>query len=105
VYKKEVGQDWLRMSEEVVSGVLEWRTKNPRATLNQIEAAVDERLDRMRAKMLEETALMSGSVKWRGKPKEDRPLCPSCGEPLSSRGTGERSVQTRGGKQVRLKRG
>ena len=95
---------WRRLSEEVITGMREWRIAHAKATFAEIEAALDERLNRMRARMLEDAALASASSEWAGKPEGERPTCPSCGSVLTSRGQQERSVQTQGGKQVRLKR-
>lgn len=35
---------WRRLSEEVITGMKEWRQAHPKATLREIEAALDERL-------------------------------------------------------------
>jgi hypothetical protein len=37
---------WHELAEEVMSGMKEWRLKHPRATLCEIESALDERLGR-----------------------------------------------------------
>jgi len=37
----------------------EWRVQHPRATLSEMEVALDESLNRMRARMLEDMALAS----------------------------------------------
>jgi hypothetical protein len=43
---------WHKLSEEVMSGMKEWRLRHPKATLSEIEDALDERLSKMRARML-----------------------------------------------------
>lgn len=43
---------WHELAEEVMSGMKEWRLKHPRATLREIESTLDERLGKMRARML-----------------------------------------------------
>ena len=50
---------WHALSEEVISGMKEWRIQHPKATFQEIERALDERLARMRARMLEDAALVS----------------------------------------------
>jgi YgiT-type zinc finger domain-containing protein len=102
--RSEFDHEWRRLSEEVITGMREWRIAHPKATFAQIEAALDERLNRMRARMLEDAARASASSEWAGKPEAERPTCPCCGSVLTSRGQQERSVQTQGGRQVRLKR-
>jgi hypothetical protein len=51
--RTDFDQHWRELSDEVISGMKEWRLQHPRATFREIEAAVDERLARLRAKMLE----------------------------------------------------
>jgi hypothetical protein len=36
-------QEWHNLSEEVISGMKEWRDQHPKATLQEIEEALDER--------------------------------------------------------------
>jgi len=52
-------RDWAALSEEVLSGMADWRAQHPRATLSEIEAELDARLARMRACLLE---VMAGVV-------------------------------------------
>ena len=40
----------------------EWRLQHPKATLRQIEGALDERLGKMRARMLQDAALASAAA-------------------------------------------
>ncbi len=37
-------QRWEELAAEILSGMKEWLLQHPRATLNEIEAALDERL-------------------------------------------------------------
>ena len=50
---------WRAVSAEVIGGIKEWRLQHPTATLAEIEAAVDERLARFRARLLQDVALAS----------------------------------------------
>lgn len=40
----------------------EWRIARPRATFAELQAAVDDRLDQLRARLLQEIALASQAV-------------------------------------------
>jgi hypothetical protein len=94
---------WHREAEAVISGMREWRAQHPRATFSEIEAALDARLDGMRARLLEDLALASRAADLSGEAGE-RPGCPACGAELRPRGTHEREVVTRGDRVVRLAR-
>ena len=43
---------WEQLAEEVMSGMKEWRLQHPKASLREIERALDERLGKMRARMV-----------------------------------------------------
>lgn len=102
--REKFGQGWREQSEEVISGMIEWREQHPRATFREIEIALDERLSQLRAKMLQDTALASSQTDWSKRPKAQRPTCPECGTPLASRGKHTRHLQTDGGHEVALER-
>lgn len=95
---------WTEESEDVLSGVIEWRQQHPKATLQEIEDAVDERLRRLRTRMVEDTVQASRAADWRQQAKEERPRCPQCGTPLVARGKQKRQVQTRSGTPLELER-
>jgi YgiT-type zinc finger domain-containing protein len=99
----ERDQQWRTLSEEVMSGLQEWRAAHPRATFAEIEAVVDERLNGLRARMLENLALARAAAE-RAAGEEDRPACPDCGQPLQRRGYRTRTVTVQGGQAVRLRR-
>jgi YgiT-type zinc finger domain-containing protein len=79
-----------------------WRQGHPHASFAEIEAAVEERLDRLRADLIQQELQLKALAD--AAAPSDRPLCPSCGKPLESRGTRERSVTVRGNRPVRLRR-
>jgi YgiT-type zinc finger domain-containing protein len=81
-----------------------WRQEHPRATLSEIEAALDERIGATRAQMLEEAVLASEAATFAGKGKRERPGCPACGQALVSRGEAERTLTTTGGRDIRIRR-
>ena len=82
----------------------QWRREHPRATLTEIEDALDGRMGTLRAEMLADAALASGAAKFAGKPASERPKCPECGGALLSRGVAERILTTTGGRDIRLRR-
>lgn len=92
---------WRELSEEVLSGMAEWRAHHPRATFQEIEAALDERLDKLRARMLEDAALASAQADWR---EGAAARCPECGQALKPVGKHTRRLQTRGRQEVTLTR-
>jgi YgiT-type zinc finger domain-containing protein len=101
---QEFDQNWQKQSEEVLTGMKEWRDQHPKATLSEIEEALDERLGRLRARMLEDVALASASSDWSEAAPQERPACPLCGTPLVARGKKTRRIQTQGGQEIALSR-
>ncbi len=95
---------WPSLSAEVVTAMADWRTQHPRATLAEIEAALDERLTRLRAQMLQDAALASPVADWTTQPAAPPPACPTCGHPWQARGLATRQLQTHGGPELALPR-
>ncbi len=91
---------WHKLSEEVMTGMKEWRLQHPRATLSEIEEALDERLSKMRARMLEDLALASA----RRNLAEGEVECPECGGKLESRGQRVRKLKTHHNQELTLSR-
>ena len=85
-------------------GMTEWRKEHPQATWAEIEAAVDEQMNQVRAQLLEDLVQMSETENWSKSPAEERPRCATCGEPLWGRGEQTRYIQTTGGQAVKLTR-
>ena len=92
-----------QLVEEVVVGMRDWRAAHPRATFREIETALDERLQRVRARLLEEAALASRAAD-KAEDAEERPCCPGCNQALQGRGYQERGVRVQGDHEVRLRR-
>jgi hypothetical protein len=101
--RERLEEKWRELAEEVITGVRDWRAAHPKATFREIEEAVDARMDRMRAKLLEEAAMASKARDMSGT-GEARAHCPSCGHELEGRGERERGVTVRGNQTVKLKR-
>jgi YgiT-type zinc finger domain-containing protein len=95
---------WQALTEEVLSGMQDWRTAHPKATFAEIETAVDERLGRMRARMLEAAALASAATDVSGSEAGERPTCPNCGQALVAWGQRERALRVPGQQTVALRR-
>jgi YgiT-type zinc finger domain-containing protein len=87
-----------------VLGMTQWRKEHPQATFREIEAAVDERVNQLRAQLIEEVVQMGETEAWSQKPEAERPRCATCGTPLSARGERTRWLQTRGGEAIKLRR-
>ena len=99
---KELGPAWQELSEEAISGIIEWRLHHPKATFAEIETGLDLRLARLRARMLRDTALASAG--WSGKQPGEKPACPRCSQELVSGGSRRRRLQTLGRQEVELER-
>lgn len=95
---------WHEMAEEVISGMKAWRMQHPKATFREIEQALDERLAKMRARMLQDAALASAAADIKGAQEDERPSCPECGAPLEGRGTAVRELTTQHNQMVKLTR-
>ncbi len=87
-------QRWQQEATAILSGFKEWRLQHPRATLSEIEAALDERLARLRVRLLEDAALASAVADLRALPPEERPRCPQCGAVMALRGPEARHLTT-----------
>jgi hypothetical protein len=79
--------EWKDVSEDVLSGMIEWPLQHPKATLREIEEAVDDRLGRLRKRMVEYAIQASSAADWGQQPEKDRPCCRQCGRMLVSRGS------------------
>jgi hypothetical protein len=87
-----------------VLGMTQWRKEHPKATWAEIEAAVDERINQLRAQVIQDVVQMGESEEWSQKPAEERPKCATCEKPLWARGKQTRFLQTTGGEAVKLTR-
>ena len=100
----EVDARWHALSAEVISGMAGWRQQHPKASLSEIECALDERLTRLRAQMLQAAALLSASADIREAEADERPLCPQCGARVEARGLRTRTLSTEHEQRLELKR-
>jgi hypothetical protein len=97
-------EQWHALAEDVISGMKEWRLQHPRATLCEIEQALDERLGKVRARMLQDAALASAAADLTAMPERERPVCAACGVALEGRGKAVRNLTTQHNQTLRLER-
>lgn len=97
-------REWRALSEEILLGMKEWRRQHPKATLREIEEAVSERLSRLGAQMIQDTAQTSTAGDWTAHEEAEAPRCEHCGEVLVSRGKHPRRLQANGGAPVTIER-
>ncbi len=103
-------QQWADLSEEVLSGMRDWRVQHPQATFQEIETELDRRLARVRARMLEHVAQQSQATTWSGAKQEAveppevgpgaGPRCAQCRTPLEPRGRKTRRLRTQGDQEL-----
>ena len=95
---------WEELSAEILSGMREWRLQHPKATLREIEEALDQHWYRLRARMLRDVALQSSTANWQQSTAAEHPTCRLCGTPLILRGKRARHLKTYGGQELTLHR-
>ncbi len=87
-----------------VLGMTQWRKEHPKATWAEIEAAVDERINQLRAQLIQDVVQMGETEEWSEIPEAERPTCATSGLPQVARGQQVRWLQTTGGEAVKLTR-
>jgi hypothetical protein len=100
----ESEQQWREIAEDVLTGMKEWRLQHLKATLREIEAALDERLSRVRARMLQDLALASSATNLGVIGPDERPRCQTCGVSLEVRGQQTRQLTTMHDRTITLTR-
>ena len=63
MWSEATESQWQQEAELVMSGIMEWRIQHPRASLQEIEQALDERLAKLRARMVQDLALKSAAAR------------------------------------------
>jgi len=100
----ELESRWQPVSQDVIRAVRDWRRQHPRATLTEIETALDEQLARLRAKMLQDAALTSPSADLPTMNESERPRYLQCGRVLRAQGTETRTLVTEHDQTIELTR-
>ncbi|GHO44962.1 hypothetical protein [Ktedonospora formicarum] len=98
--QQEDDQQWEQRSQQVAKSMQEWRLAHPQATLADIEEAVDQQMNELRARMIEDLAQANQADQGTGRSKPV--ACPECGKRMQVRGKRERRLQTQGGQEVTL---
>ena len=98
---EELQQQWQEQAEEAMSAMSQWRVAQPKATLAEIEQAVDEQINRLRARMIEQAAQASAAAEGEA---TRRMVCEQCGQTLQARERARRKWQTHGEQQVEVER-
>jgi hypothetical protein len=92
---------WRQLTEDILSGMAEWRGGHPKATFGEIERETMRRVAELQARVMEEVAQASQAADW---DESDAPICTECGVKMGRRGEEERGMQVSGGGEVKLKR-
>jgi len=100
----EIDEVWRQLSEEVLVGFREWRDQHPKATLTEIETALDERWAKARARFVADAALASAAADLTAGEAAQRPVCPDCGGKLRAHGRAKRELTTLHNQTIRLER-
>ena len=85
--------EWQGVAEAVGRELAEWRAAHPRATLAEIEEAVQRSMERLQARYLEDLAHASAAAELATTAVAARPACPECGGGVAAAGRQERTVQ------------
>jgi len=102
--RSDFDAEWDALAEEVLSGMKEWRLQHPKATLRQIEAALDERLGKMRARMLQDAVLARAAADLKMAQEAEQSRCDACGVVLVERTVAERQLLTQHNQVLKLVR-
>jgi hypothetical protein len=102
MWSDAVDRRWMQLASAVFIGMREWRLAHPRATLTEIETAMDARWATVRAHLLEDLALASAATDATLRRPSERPVCAGCGQVLHAHGMEERTLTTMGDQPIRL---
>ena len=61
---EDLHKRWKEQGEEAFASVAQWRAAHPQATLAEIEQAVDEQMNRLRARIIEQAARASAAAEY-----------------------------------------
>ena len=85
--EKDIPQ--CEITDELVHKMSQWRQANPKATLTEIEEAVEAELAQLRRLLVDEMVREEASA------AEEVPDCPQCGRPMVKNGRRKRKLQTK----------
>jgi hypothetical protein len=98
----ELESRWQPLSQEVIRAMRDWRRQHPRATFMEIETVLDEHLARLRAQMLQDTALTRPSADLPTMNPSERPRCSQCGSMLNAQGAEIRTLVAEHDQMIKL---
>jgi predicted RNA-binding Zn-ribbon protein involved in translation (DUF1610 family) len=104
MWREDIDGHWQQEVAVVLTGIKEWRLQHPRASLQEIEAALDERWATARARLLQDLALVSAAAKVDDGAVGERPSCPACGRSMEARGDEVRTLTTTYNQPITLTR-
>lgn len=93
---------WSVAADAVLSEIAAWGRTHPRATLAEIEDAVDEQVARLRQHLVEERIAAHALADTARSP--ERRVCPGCGGAMQSHGKKSRTLRTKQGGALELER-
>ncbi len=94
---KDQKSQWRQLADDAFAHLTAWRTEHPKATFAEIEAATDDHLAGMRARLLRDVALASAAV-------TTPATCPACGVRMHARGSETRTPDRSHEQAVSLRR-
>lgn len=86
------------MPDELADKLKAWREANPKATLTEIEEAVEAELAKIRSEWVTELA-QAGE-----KSETEAPQCPQCGRTMVKNGRRKRHLKSKEGQTLQLER-
>ena len=86
------------MPDELAARLKAWRQAHPRATLTEIEEAVEAELAKIRNEWVAELA-QAGEES-----ETETPICPQCGEAMVKNGRRKRRLKSKEGQTLQLER-
>ncbi len=86
------------MPDEVVAKLKAWRKANPKATLTEIEEAVEAELAKIRNEWVAELAQIDEES------QQETPKCPQCGAAMVKNGRRKRRLKSKEGQTLELER-
>ena len=105
MWEEGTGSNWSQLAEGAMSDIREWREGHPKATLTEIEEAIDWLWAKARSRFIQDVALSSDAKSISHESGDGCPVCTRCGGQLESRGEKVRKLSTNYDQRIELKRG
>jgi transposase-like protein len=85
-------------TDELTRKMRQWQRTNPKATLTEIEEAVEAELAQLRKQLVEEM------VQEKARGPQEEPDCPQCGQQMVKNGWRQRKLRSKEGQTLQLDR-